>query len=1413
MKMQVSPFRMAASLSRQCMPVRSALTWPAGRRLGAHAALSLILLAGACWPWSAQGQTTYSFTATGSNADYATGSNWSGGIVPTGATTDVVIGNGGATRSSLFQSGTTYSARNMFIGTGTGSVGTLTLGGSGTLSFTGGEWTNGVYIGQNGGTGTINVNAGLFQSTNGSAGDVTLASTGTNTSGFLTVAGGTVSTYRLILGDATNSTAVATLNSGAINLSGTGLGFRGNLVFGGGGVAGTSQTTFNLNGGTLTTAGVLIAVQPSSATFNFNGGVIVPTASGTSFLGSGITYNVLSGGAIFNTNGYNIRVPVALAGSGSSAGGGLQKLGSGTLTLAGANTYTGTTSINAGTLAITNANALLNSTLDLNASDSGAVSFSQNSTLGGLTGSRNLDMGTRTLSIGNNNASTTYSGILSNGALTKVGAGTLTLSASNSYTGATTINGGVLALNNTNALAGGGNISFGGGTLQFSSNNTNDYSAKIKSSGSAISIDTNGNNVTFASILDSTNTGGFSKLGSGTLSMTSGASTFTGPVTISQGAVSVTTSANGGALSSASSLTVATGATLLMTTTGGGKNALPTNAPWTINGSLTISAASTGQDFGNTMTLNSGTVSGSGGSNFGWLNWYGGTLAATGTSALSSASAIGFGSATVNTPNAGDLLTISAPIGASSAKSGSLTKTGAGTLTLSGSNSYTGATTISAGVLALNNTNALAGGGNITFTGGTLRYGSGITSDLSARIKSSSGAVAVDTGSNATITFASAIDNSNIGGLTKTGSGTLTLSGSNTYTGATTISAGILSFGGTSSLQGTSGVTIAGGAGLTYTGGAATFGKNVTVTAGSGTGTITNSGGGLLTLSGNLSKDNSVLRLTGGSFNVTGLITGTTVGASDLVIDAASVTLSNTNSYDGPTYVYNSGTLTLGIDNAIPNTSAVTLGNATTRGTLVTGTFTDSISQLLFSGSGGTVSLSGDKTASAQLATAGSLTLGSNASLVLTSAGTSAGLYRLISATSISGSFASSNITGTSAAYQILTTSTSVDYQQRAVLGAVTVNSPTAAIITGGSAAFTYSVANGAFSGGADLAVTGTGLSNVVGTSSGTAAGGGSTGSLSGLFFNGAGVGAGQQGTFTVNAPAAYGSTSTTGTVSVDVYGHASGSAAGTTIALPDSIVGYNGSLSGLTSATVSNAAGYRVNLMTTGGTSAGFVNINNVSGIAAGSSALISASALLSGSQAIGANSLGQVFNLTYADNSALAGASNNLGGQSITVTGKVLDHATSSLAGSLLTSTTISLGTWNYATNQWEGGGSGTGLFDIYNIASTFGAQLTADLALLGVSGTADGFSTNLNTFTDIAGGGSRQYSILANTAGWTTSGLRTATFTLSMSDKVGMAGATPSNTLSVTAQVIVVPEPGSLALAGIGIAAAAWACRRRR
>ncbi len=526
--------------------------------------------------------------------------------------------------------------------------------------------------------------------------------------------------------------------------------------------------------------------------------------------------------------------------------------------------------------------------------------------------------------------------------------------------------------------------------------------------------------------------------------------------------------------------------------------------------------------------------------------------------------------------------------------------------------------------------------------------------------------------------------------LTKVGNGTLTLSGNNTFSGDTTISGGILSIVAGSALQGSSGVGIADAARLRYTGGAGSFARNISVT--SGTGTVENAGGALLTLSGTLTKNGTVLRLTGGQFNVTGQIVGASAN-SDLLVDGTStVTLSNTNTYNGPTFVNQSSTLVLGTNNAIPNNSLVTLGDATTTGTLNMNGFTDAIGGLSFGAAGGTLRLAATSTSAAPLtAPAGTMTL-TNGTLDLAGSGTTAGLYRVLAAQTVSGSFAS--VTNASAAYQVLTTATSVDYQQRAVLGAVSVTNPAVAIITGGSAAFTYSVANTALSGGASLAVTGTGLSNVFGSSSGTAAAAGSTGSLSGLVFTGTSIGNNQQGTFTVNAPSAYGTTTATGTVAVTV------------------------------------------------------------------------------------------------------------------------LDHATSSLASgsSALLSTVLNLGTWDYSTNLWTTGTS-SGQFSIFNLASTFGAGLTADLSLVSVSGTGNGFTTNLDTYTDIAGGQSRQYSVFVNPNSFLTSGTQSWTFTIGMSDKTGMSGATATNTLSVTANVVVVPEPGAIALAGIAIPAAAYMLRRRR
>lgn len=124
-----------------------------------------------------------------------------------------------------------------------------------------------------------------------------------------------------------------------------------------------------------------------------------------------------------------------------------------------------------------------------------------------------------------------------------------------------------------------------------------------------------------------------------------------------------------------------------------------------------------------------------------------------------------------------------------------LVKADHGTLVLAGNNSYTGGTEIDAGTLNVSkDANLGESGTKITIDGGTLQFGSSFDTDRDVTIGSGDGII--DTGGNSN-TLNGVIDGT--GALTKEGSGLLTLTGKSTYGGPTTIAAGRLAVDGSTS--------------------------------------------------------------------------------------------------------------------------------------------------------------------------------------------------------------------------------------------------------------------------------------------------------------------------------------------------------------------------------------------------------------------------------------------------------------------------------------------------------------------------------------------------------------------------------------------------------------------------------------
>jgi uncharacterized repeat protein (TIGR01451 family) len=235
-------------------------------------------------------------------------------------------------------------------------------------------------------------------------------------------------------------------------------------------------------------------------------------------------------------------------------------------------------------------------------------------------------------------------------------------------------------------------------------------------------------------------------------------------------------------------------------------------------GTVVLSAANT---YTGVTTINGGAIaiaadaglgSAPGAASPGKIVFGGGTLRTTATFTLAANRGIALtGPGTISTDPATTLT-----YGGIIAGAGSLTKTGTGTLLLSGVNSYTGATTVSAGTLRLGTTNSIGSASAVTVAAGAT-FDHGGFSDVIGSLAGAgtvtsvaAGAVTLTAGgNNSTTTFSGVIqDGTGTVALTKTGTGTLILSGANTYSGTTTASAGTLLVNGT---QASSAVSVNGG--------------------------------------------------------------------------------------------------------------------------------------------------------------------------------------------------------------------------------------------------------------------------------------------------------------------------------------------------------------------------------------------------------------------------------------------------------------------------------------------------------------------------------------------------------------------------------------------------------------------------
>ena len=753
----------------------------------------------------------------------------------------------------------TLSAANTYTGDTTISAGTLTV--SGTLADTTDVINSGTYdvdatdtIQSLSGSGAVELASGITLTT-GDGGDDTVSGVISGAGSFTKAGAGTLtfSANNTYTGD-------TTISAGTLKLTGT-----------------LADTTDVINSGTYD-------VDTTDTIQSLSG-------SGAVELASGITLTTGDGG--------DDTVSGVISGAGA-----LTKAGSGTLTLSGSNTYTGSTTLSAGLISISATN-------NLGATPGSADADNLIFNGGGLnsTGTFSLapNKGMTLSSSGTINTDTsttlTYDGIITgSGNFIKDGSGSMVLSATNTYTGNTTISAGTLEVSGqlgsgsySGTVANSGIFSYssssnqtlsgvisGSGSLEKSSSSILTLSATNTYSGdTTISAGTLKMTGTLADTTDVINSGVYDVDATDTIQSLRGS----GSVELANG-ITLTTGDSGtdavsGVISGAGSLTKA------------GSGFLILSAANTYTGDTTISAGSlaiTGSLADSTDVINSGVYD----------------VDATDTiqSLRGSGSVELAGGITLTTGDSGDD-TISGVISGT----GAFTKVGSGTLTFSANNTYTGDTTISAGTLTVS--------GTLADTTDVINSGT-YDVDATDTIQSLSGSGAVELASGITLTTGDGGDDtvsgiiSGSGSLTKAGSGTLTFSANNTYTGDTTISAGTLKLTGT--LADTTDVINSGTYDVDTTDTIQSLSGSGAVELASGI-TLTTGDSGDDTISGIVSGDGSLTKA--GSGTLTLSATNTYTG--DTTISAGTLTVSG--ALADTTDVINSGTYDVDVTDTIQSLS------------------------------------------------------------------------------------------------------------------------------------------------------------------------------------------------------------------------------------------------------------------------------------------------------------------------------------------------------------------------------------------------------------------------------------------------------------------------------------------------------------